>query len=234
MLGFDKLRTFIDKKFQDGNLDKKVLAQTIGISQSIFDKVLNKRPYTVNKVIESRPPQITIKSILGISNHFNCSVDEMLGRDSFIPQTQGDFKKVSPDEAMSSLREFINGKLKKDDITIFELSKNCGFGKDTFSKFMKGINPNAVMSTPAVIAIADYFKVSLDEIIGRKAEILKERESEMTSSAPASAAPAFLAGLNKKDLEFIEGVRKESINQSEPKTIGKSPIPQISKPSRVK
>lgn len=226
---FDELSTFFERKLRDGNFDRKTFAQATNIPKSILDKVLNKRPYSVNKVIESRPPQITIKSLLLIANHLNCSIDEMLGRNSFIPHVKGDFKQISSEGAMSSVREFISERLQESGLTIFELSKNCGFGKDTFSKFMKGGDSQAAMSTSAVIAIADYFNVPIDGLLGRKHVVVKERTAEI-----ATVTPKFLQGVDKKDLEAIEAIRKTGASVPEARAKGAPPNPQVIKPPRVR
>lgn len=226
---FDELSTFFERKLRDGNFDRKTFAQATNIPKSILDKVLNKRPYSVNKVIESRPPQITIKSLLLIANHLNCSIDEMLGRNSFIPQVKGDFKQISSEGAMSSVREFISERLQESGLTIFELSKNCGFGKDTFSKFMKGGDSQAAMSTSAVIAIADYFNVPIDGLLGRKHVVAKELAAEI-----APIIPKFLQGIDKKDLEAIEVIKRAGVSAPDTRAKSASPNPQVTKPPRVR
>lgn len=226
---FDKLSIFLEQKLRDGNFDRKTFAQATNISKSILDKVLNKRPYSVNKVIESRPPQITIKSLLLIANHLNCSIDEMLGRKNYTFDTKTKRNQISSEEAMDALREFISSKLQESGLTIFELSKNCGFGKDTFSKFMKGKDSRAVMSTAAVIAVADYFNVPIDGMLGRGHLSARSAEAAITPSTPK-----ILQGFSKKDIESIEAIRKAGINLTRKSSKSTSTSPGPTKPFQAR
>ncbi|EER20808.1 hypothetical protein REIS_2192 (plasmid) [Rickettsia endosymbiont of Ixodes scapularis] len=47
------------------------------------------------------------------------------------------------------------------------LSKNIGFSKTTIHCFLKANSHHKMLSTNVIIAIADYFNVSVDYIIGR-------------------------------------------------------------------
>lgn len=232
---FNELSAYIEQKLEDDNLGIEALAHKMGVSRSVLDKVLNKNLRAGDKVI-SRPAQISFESLLRIANHDNppdygnCSIDSLLGRDEFALKEEGNFKKISLEESMAALREYINRKLSETGLTIFELSKKCGFGKDTFSKFMKGGDSQAVMSTPAIIAIADLFGDSIDEkLLGRKQIVTKELGAGVTP-----AAPKFLEGLSKKDMEAVEIIRKAGISDRESGAKGGQTPPKTIKPSRVR
>ncbi len=233
MSNFDHLRDFIKIKLAESHLDKKELGREIDVSDSTLAKIFSKKPYKVNKVINFRPFLPSLKSLLEIANYFNCSLDEMIGRKKFVPNQELGFQPVSLDEATTALRTLIKDKLVESKIGIVALSNKCGFSKDTFAKFIKETNPNAALSMSAVIALVDYCNVSLDDVIGRKSSVIREKVIESQRPAPATTTtPKLLEGLNEKDLHSIETIRKAGVNQPPHHSRDKQHISQASKPSR--
>lgn len=79
-------------------------------------------------------------TIVKIANYFNCAVDQVVGRRKFLP-------------SINLIVSFNNPDL--NDIN----SNLCNF--------LKANSPYKMLSTNVIIALADYFNVSVDDMIER-------------------------------------------------------------------
>ena len=74
----DKIQEFLQQKSIKNKAKRKDFLQGTGIHKS-----------TVSKIINAKQPNPELKNIIKIANYFNCSIDESLGRNNYIPlQTQ--------------------------------------------------------------------------------------------------------------------------------------------------
>lgn len=65
---------------------------------------------------------------------------------------------------------------KKQGISIAELTRHAGLSKNLIYALKSG--QNKTISFDKMIAIADYFEISLDELIGRKKEAPSQKRNE--------------------------------------------------------
>ncbi len=97
-----------------------------------------------------------IDNVIKLSNLFQCSIEYLLGRsenNDFLPA-----KQVPP------LDEAINKALTKKNLSKFSLKKN----KIVSSGLLYSIfNLKYTSYTENIIKIADYLKISIDELVGR-------------------------------------------------------------------
>lgn len=151
------VQKFLKEKLKKNNLKAKDFAQESQI------------PYpTVNKIINAVQLNPDFKNILKIADYFNCTIEEVLKRKNNIP-TDININKLSLDEINNNLKIFISEKLEKNLISPYQLSKNCGFSSDAIRHFIRENNPQKTLGVLVIVALADYFKVSIDEMIGRVA-----------------------------------------------------------------
>ena len=106
------------------------------------------------------------KNILKIADYFNCTIEEVLKRKNNLSGNIG-ITTLSLDEINSNLKNFIKEKLTSLSLNPYELSKNCGFSSDAIRHFIRQNNSQKTLGIAITVAIADYFKVSIDEMIGR-------------------------------------------------------------------
>jgi transcriptional regulator with XRE-family HTH domain len=163
------VQKFLKEKLKEDNLKVKVFAQDSQI------------PYpTVNKIINAIQLNPDFKNILKIADYFNCTVEEVLERKNNLPGNIG-INKLSLDEINNNLKNFISDKLKKYSINPYELGKNCGFSSDVIRHFIRKNNPQKTLGILVIVALADYFKVSIDEMIGRVSS--SKQEPQQTAEA---------------------------------------------------
>lgn len=108
-------------------------------------------------------------TIVKIADYFSCSIDQIIGRRGFKPEINRTvhFNNLDLHYIHNNLYTFLKEKVVQYNISTYFLSKNIGFSKTTIHCFLKANSPNKMLSTDAIIAIADYFNVSVDYIIGR-------------------------------------------------------------------
>ncbi|WP_341749007.1 hypothetical protein [Candidatus Tisiphia endosymbiont of Sialis lutaria] len=58
-------------------------------------------------------------------------------------------------------------KLEQQKLNLYVLSKNIGSSEETLPQFMKDNGKQKTLGSAVTVALADYFQVSLDEIVGR-------------------------------------------------------------------
>ncbi|WP_341756389.1 MULTISPECIES: helix-turn-helix domain-containing protein [unclassified Candidatus Tisiphia] len=153
-----QIQIFLKKKLEETKLKKKDLAYKIDIPCSTLSKIIN--------AVRDNPKLITI---LKIANYFKCSIDEVVGRSDYtLPyQKIQEFLNVSPKDISTNLREFVKRKLKQQELSIYVLSKNIGSSEETLPQFMKDNGKQKILGSAVIVSLADYFQVSLDEMVGR-------------------------------------------------------------------
>ncbi|MCC8399510.1 MAG: helix-turn-helix transcriptional regulator [Rickettsia endosymbiont of Platyusa sonomae] len=153
-----QMQIFLKKKLEETKLKKKDLAYKIDIPYSTLSKIIN--------AVRDNPELITI---LKIANYFKCSIDEIVGRNNYTLSYQKTqvFFNVSPKDVSANLREFVKRKLEQQELALYVLSKNIGSSEETLPQFMKEDGKQKILGSAVTVALADYFQVSLDEMIGR-------------------------------------------------------------------
>lgn len=154
-----QIQIFLKQKLKDNNLKRKTFAQESNILYQTVCNIIN--------CIRANPE---LETILKIANYFKCSMNEVIGRNEYVSINQKDcnFQIISSEDINTNLRQFLNKKLKEKNINPYQLGITIGFGQDVIPKFLKESNPTKKILTSIVaVALADYFQVSLDEMVGR-------------------------------------------------------------------
>ncbi|AIL66176.1 Helix-turn-helix protein (plasmid) [Rickettsiales bacterium Ac37b] len=165
---------FIKRKLLEHNLSLKELS----LKSSI--------PYPTLKSLNSgnkSSPQL--QTILKIAALFNCSIDEVLGRD-FKHYYNKNFKygTLEINQAINNLKSFIKYKIIENNLTLSRLSLNVGFSDKLLADFFKSEDCVKTLSTLAICGIADYFNASIDEMIGRVSYNPKEFDDRTNNNYP--------------------------------------------------
>ena len=96
-----------------------------------------------------------------------CYIDEVLGRKKFIHRDKiHPYVPLTLNDIKSNLTSFLKIKLHQYNMTEYILEKNCRSGSSTSTHFINTAN-NRMLSTKVIVKLADYFQISIDEMIGR-------------------------------------------------------------------
>lgn len=148
-----KLRQFLEKKFKETGLTKKVFAKNINIH---YTTVLN-----ITKGVISNPD---LYNIVKIADYFNCSVDEVLGRTKYASNISDHvYNSVTTAVIKNNLLNF----LQNQNIDLYRLSSELGFSHTTLPKFVQSNEEHRSLRISMIVLLADHFNVSIDEMIGR-------------------------------------------------------------------
>lgn len=164
---FENIKEFLTTKMKEEQLKTtSELANRAGIPQT-----------TMREMLGNRRPEV--KNIIQLANSFECSIDEVLGRKEFGFDEKQKYTPLSPEALSANLKSFINKELVKNNLTQYELGSRIGRSNDAVRPFLKeGDNNQKMLTTETVVAVADYFKVSIDEMVGRVSHLEKEQQIE--------------------------------------------------------
>ncbi|MCC8371970.1 MAG: helix-turn-helix domain-containing protein [Rickettsia endosymbiont of Pseudomimeciton antennatum] len=152
-----EIQKFLRSKFEKLKLTRKNFSEQSGIPYNNITNIMNE--------LRSNPQMDTL---LKIANYFECFIDEVVGRNEYLSllQSKGRFKDLSSDDISNNLKEFLKDKSAKQDINLYVLGKKIGFNY-SIHNFVNGSRKQKTLNTQIVVALADYFQISLDEMVGR-------------------------------------------------------------------
>ncbi|KJW01822.1 helix-turn-helix family protein [Rickettsia endosymbiont of Ixodes pacificus] len=151
----NNIKIFLTEKLHQFKINRKEFAGLVGISYHTICQIFHNR---------TNPSIVTI---IKIANYFNCSIDEIIGRKNYISQNEYRTIDVVLDSWNIYLKDFIQKKLSNDNINPYKFSENIGFDHETIVKFINDTSPTRTLNTAIIIAISDYFNISMDQLIGR-------------------------------------------------------------------
>lgn len=153
-----QIQVFLKRKFIENKLKAKEFARESNIPYNTI--------FRITKAVQRNPE---LKTILKIADYFKCSIDEVVGRSDYISLTtkKYEFTNISTEDIGTNLRQFLNHKLKEQNLSPYKLASIIGLGDAPIYEFIKDNSSKKCLSSLFTIAIADYFKVSLDEMVGR-------------------------------------------------------------------
>ena len=158
-----KIQSFIKKKLERDNLTRKVFAKESGI------------PYaTVNKLINATRANPELKNIMKIADYYNCAIEKILEGKNNLPKNIN-INKLSLQEISNNLRNFINNKLKEDNLNPYKLSRELGFSENPIIEFIN--NSNKTLSTEVIVELSNRFKTPIDVMIGRVSLSIQEPQT---------------------------------------------------------
>ncbi|WP_425362198.1 helix-turn-helix domain-containing protein [Candidatus Tisiphia endosymbiont of Mystacides longicornis] len=154
-----QVQIFLKQQLKENHLKRKYFVQKSGIP-----------PSTVGKLIKAEYRNIGLKTLLCIANYFKCSIDRVICRISYVlpHEEKQEFFNISIDDVNANLRHFLCRKLKEQNLNPYKLAKKCGFSETAIFNFIKeNNNAKKSLGSAVTIALADYFQISLDEMVGR-------------------------------------------------------------------
>ncbi|WP_375333815.1 helix-turn-helix domain-containing protein [Candidatus Tisiphia endosymbiont of Xenochironomus xenolabis] len=153
-----KIQEFLKRKFDKKKINLKDFARKSAIPYS-----------TVINITKGFRLNTDISNILKIANYFRCSIDEVIGRNDYItlPNTRDlVFHEITSEEIITNIKNFLENEVKKQNLNLYKLSTEIGFSNNSLHSFVNKREQKTLDSRIAV-ALADYFQVSLDEMVGR-------------------------------------------------------------------
>lgn len=153
-----QIQYFLQTQIKQHKIKSKFLAQEINLPHA-----------TISRLINATRPNPKLITILKIANHFQCLIDQILSRNDYVlshNQTQK-FSDLTLESINDNLRKFIQHKLLIQNINPNTLGTSIGFSQEVIPSFLKDNNAKKILSSSVILALADYFQVSIDEMIGR-------------------------------------------------------------------
>ncbi|MFU7503356.1 MAG: helix-turn-helix domain-containing protein, partial [Candidatus Tisiphia sp.] len=154
-----QIQEFLKKKFDELKLTRKDFAEQSGIPYS-----------TVTNIMQCLKANPTISNILKIADYFKCSMDEVVGRNEYIslPNIESlEFYKITSSDITSNIKKFLIDKVKKQNLNLYKLGMTIGFSNNSLHSFVNSNREQKTLNSQIVVALADYFEISLDEMVGR-------------------------------------------------------------------
>ncbi len=185
------IQNFLKESLKEGNLKRKVFVEKSGIPYTTYDRLIKKTP-----------KHIELPTLLKIADFFHTPLDKIIKNDSAIKDLTVSFDTPSLDTIASNARLSIQQQLKAKGLTPYQLGENCDIGESTIPKFLVGKNKMLQVST--LIKVADYFEISLDEMIGR---VGHSNHKTQQISDQTLAQAALLKTLDKEALANIADIR---------------------------
>lgn len=71
------------------------------------------------------------------------------------------------DEINANLKRFIKNKIQETGLSAFQLAIQIGYTQNTIFSFLDEKRTQKTLGSVVMVALADCFQVSLDEIVGR-------------------------------------------------------------------
>ncbi|WP_341755094.1 helix-turn-helix transcriptional regulator [Candidatus Tisiphia endosymbiont of Ptychoptera albimana] len=161
---FENLKEFLRNKMEEKQLKASDLAGLAGIPIT-----------TMRGMLSNRRPEI--KNIIKLANYLDCSMDGMFGRQKFVSGEKQQYAQLSLEELSDNLKSFITDKMNKNQMTQYELGLEVSGSPDGFRAFLReDDNKQKMLSTAAVIALADHLDCSVDGMLGRPLQLGREQQ----------------------------------------------------------
>lgn len=158
MIIVNNIQIFLNTELKKLKLSKKAFAMGSTID-----------PPTVSKLCNARQLGPSITNIVKIANFFNCSVDQVIGRNEYLHLINKNitFNNVSAQDITYNLKTFILHKLNDLQLSAYALEKCCGIGSSTLLSFLEDHKDARSLGIKSIVSLADYFHITVDSIIGR-------------------------------------------------------------------
>lgn len=230
-----QIQIFINKKLEEGGITQRELAQKANISAPIISNISN-----------GHKSNVAINTLYKLANALDCSIDEVCGRKALYSPTNPSFTPLTTEAITSNLKSFLEEKMSQHGNNTRWLEKEANLGLGSIASFMKASSNHRSLNSAIVISIADYFKVSIDEMIGRiphtrqRTQNVEVQTAQLPNDQPKIAdMPEVLKKLANQDAEVIKNIKAElesykaqNINSSRYKTT--TPPTKTEKPSHTR
>lgn len=140
-----------------------------GMSRALFSKTSGIPYQTVSDINHGNNAIPSFLTIISIADFFQCHIDEVVGREHYIIYKNNliKFNKLQPVDISNNLKSFIKNKIDSLSISPYQLGLNIGFSKHALTKLLQKNSSRYSMNSHMIIALADYFDVSIDVMVGR-------------------------------------------------------------------
>lgn len=155
MIISNHIHRFLEHELKTKDLRPVDLARSLNIPYS-----------TVYSIIKGTRVNQEIMTLIKIADFFQVTIDEIFHRSKYLPQ-HFEIRKVTQEEIRTSIKNFLNTKIKEHNITAYTLSKKIGTGETVLFDFIKDNSNKNLLSISTILKLADYFQLSIDRIIGR-------------------------------------------------------------------
>lgn len=146
-MNFDIFSDSIKEHLEIYSITKKEFAKRANVSERNVCLWVNKTNYP------------NLDSLIKVANYLNYSLDYLLGRN--------DQEKYYPSAQPTNFLLRLQGLIEKEGVHPNRIARICNFRNSNFSKWKKGTQPK-----PEILsALADYFNVSVDYLVGRSDSI---------------------------------------------------------------
>ncbi len=199
-----KIAQFLNTKIMDVPISKKDLSEKTGLAPSII--------FDLAKGYKKNPELATLCKI---ADALNTSVDEICGRDPAYYNTHRSFRSIDAKEAMTNLKSYIEHKMLETHTTPHQLGRRSGFSIRAITSFVSPTPEKQSLGSAIIVGVADYFKVSIDDMIGRASPVqqriqdvgahkdqVTNVESMVRGNSQAVNIPEILTKLYAKDINM--------------------------------
>lgn len=138
----------LSELLSDNNISKDQLAQILNVNRSTIFAYFSDDYY----------PQIDIA--LKLSNHFNCSLDYLLG----LSDVKNKEYEISTNSMLKNFNDNLAEILKNSNISNAKAMRDMQMGEFTFYRWKRGMFPKTI----SLINVAKYLGISVDYLLGHE------------------------------------------------------------------
>lgn len=155
-----QIKIFLEKVISESNITYNKLAKDSGI------------PYTTLLGIKNnKHANISLSNLLKIANYTNSPIDNILGRNiSIQSHLEIKHKHIVTNDVIRNIKFFLKNLIENKTVNLYTLSLKLKLGNNTLYNLY--YHQQSTINIKTIIAIADEYNLSVDELIGRNNYIL--------------------------------------------------------------
>lgn len=150
------VKKFLEKQLKLHKINNKSFAGASNITYN-----------TVCCIMNCKRNDTRFDTIIKIASYFNCSIDEVLNRKNYINNNIYYDVNYVLENYNKEIRDFLLLNIEKYNLNPYTLSCDLGFHNSVIQQFITETTKTRSLTTPVIIAVADYFKISIDKMINR-------------------------------------------------------------------
>lgn len=182
------LQQFLTQQISDMKIKKKDFIMKCGISQSVF-----------NKMLDGSFSNPKLSTITKLADFCNASIDEILGRDpKYYSSRKQTFNPVDANSITKHLLKVITKTMANRSISAYQLSRQMHVDGRTLDMFLDP-KVSATPGAATTLALANFLDASIDDMIGRREPSYIQQQKQ--------DIPKQLSSLSKQDLEKLSDIK---------------------------
>lgn len=150
------VKKFLEKKFKLYKISSKNFAKESNITYN-----------TVCCILNSKRNNTKFDTIIKIASYFNSPIDEILNRTNYIHDNKYYNVNNVLENYNKEIRNFLCSNIESRNLNPYKLSCDLGFHNSVIQQFITDTTETRTLTTPVIIAVADYFQISIDKMINR-------------------------------------------------------------------